>query len=189
MRRRQTVTVLLLLSAAGSVLLGACGGSTEGGRAAPPAPPAPPGDPAPAPAPPSISRFAGTDDSVFVGGHTQLTAVFSGESAEIDGLGPVVSGTPVDTPALSSSRTFTLTVHASGQTVQATVTVAARYRDRVRQLANAAVAVSLAVCPSTMQHTKPPATRTRPSRSRVTVCSRRSVPIGEAFVHVRDTGS
>ena len=140
MRRRQTVTVLLLLSVAGSVLVGACGGSSEGGRAAPPAPPPPPGDPAPTPAPPSISRFAATDDSVFVGGHTQLTAVFSGESAEIDGLGPIVSGTPVDTPVLSSSRTFALTVHASGQTVQATVTVAARYRDRVRQLANAAVA-------------------------------------------------
>lgn len=139
MRRRQTVTVLLLLSAAGSVLLGACGGS-EGGRAAPPAPPAPPGDPAPAPASPSISRFAATDDSVFVGDHTQLTAVFSGESAEIDGLGSVVSGTPIDTPVLSTTRTFTLTVHASGQTVQARVKVAARYRDRIRQLANAAVA-------------------------------------------------
>ncbi|HET6981131.1 MAG TPA: hypothetical protein VFI53_03275, partial [Myxococcaceae bacterium] len=140
MRRRQTVTVLLLLSAAGSVLLGACGGSTEGGRVAPPAPPAPPGDPAPASAPPSISRFAATDDSVFVGGHTQLTAVFSGESAEIDGLGPVASGTPVETPVLSVTRTFTLTVHASGQTAEARVKVEARYRDRVRQLANAAVA-------------------------------------------------
>ena len=138
MRRRQTVTVLLLVSVAGS-LLGACGGSTDGGRAAPP-PPAPPGDPAPAPTPPSISHFAATDDSVFVGGRTQLTAVFSGESAEIDGLGAVVSGTPVDTPVLSVTRTFTLTVHASGQTAQARVKVAARYRDRVRQLANAAVA-------------------------------------------------
>src|SRR5262249_23637930 len=44
-----------------------------------------------------------------------------------------------DTPALSGTRTFTLAVHASGQTAQATVTVAARYQDRVRQLANAAV--------------------------------------------------
>jgi len=136
MRRRQTVTVLLLLSVHGTALLGACGGSTEGGRAAPPAAP---GDPAP-PALPSISRFAATDDSVFVGGHTQLTAEFSGESAEIDGLGPVVSGSPIDTPVLSATRTFTLTVHASGQTAQATVTVAARYQDRVRQLANAGVA-------------------------------------------------
>ncbi|HEY1907077.1 MAG TPA: kelch repeat-containing protein [Myxococcaceae bacterium] len=135
MRRRQTVTVHLLLSVLGGALLGACGGSTEGGRAAPPAPP---GDPAPVA--PSISRFAATDDSVFVGDHTQLTAVFSGESAEIDGLGPVASGTPIDTPVLAATRTFTLTVHLSGQTVQATVTVVARYRDRVRQLADAAVA-------------------------------------------------
>jgi hypothetical protein len=134
MRRPQTVTVLLLLSALGSTLLGACGGSTQGGGpAGPPVPNQPP------PAAPTISRFAATDDSVFVGGHTQLTAVFSGESAEIDGVGPVVSGTPVDTPVLSGTRTFTLTVHASGQTAQATVTVAARYQDRVRQLANAAV--------------------------------------------------
>jgi hypothetical protein len=135
MRRPQTVTVLLLLSVHGSALLGACGGSSEGGPAAAPALP---GDPVPAG--PSISRFAAADDSVFVGARTQLTAVFSGQSAEIDGLGAVTSGTPVDTPVLSATRTFTLTVHASGQTAQATVTVSARYQDRVRQLANAAVA-------------------------------------------------
>src|SRR5262249_53880400 len=43
------------------------------------------------------------------------------------------------TPVLSASRTFTLTVHASGRSARATVTVAARYRDRIRQLADAAV--------------------------------------------------
>jgi hypothetical protein len=133
--RRPQLTVVLLLSVLGSTLLGACGGSTQsGGPAGPPGPSQPP------PAAPSISRFAATDDSVLVGDHTQLTALFSGESAEIDGLGPVVSGTPIDTPVLPATRTFTLTVHASGQTVQATVTVAAHYRDRVRQLADAAVA-------------------------------------------------
>jgi Kelch motif/Galactose oxidase, central domain len=51
-----------------------------------------------------------------------------------------VSGTAVDTPVLSASRTFTLTVHAAGRTAQATLTVAARYRDRIRQLPDAAVA-------------------------------------------------
>ena len=132
MHRPQIVTVLLLLSASGSPALVGCGGSTPGG-------PGTPGNPAPVPAGPSITRFETSDDSVFVGDRTHLTAVFSGESAEIDGLGPVVSGTPVDTPALSTGRTFTLTVHAAGKTATATVTVAAHYRDRVRQLANAAV--------------------------------------------------
>src|SRR5262249_32548610 len=66
-------------------------------------------------------------------------AVVSGESAEIDAVGAVVSGTPVDTPVLSASRSFTLTVHGAGRTAQATVTVAARYQDRVRQLTDAAV--------------------------------------------------
>jgi hypothetical protein len=132
MHRRQIVTGLLLFSIHAGAVLTACGGSTPGGG------PGTPGNPPPAG--PSITRFDATDDTVFVGGHTQLTAVFSGESAEVDGLGPVTSGTPVDTPVLPASRTFTLTVHAAGQTAQATVTVAARYRDRIRQLANAAVA-------------------------------------------------
>jgi hypothetical protein len=132
MRRRQIVTGLLLLSVHGGAVLTACGGANGGGG------PGAPGNPAPVG--PSISRFEAADDAVFVGGRTQLTAVFSGESAEIDGLGPVTSGAPVDTPALSASRTFTLTVHAAGRTAQATVTVAARYRDRIRQLADAAVA-------------------------------------------------
>ena len=89
---------------------------------------------------PAISRFDARDDGVFVGERTQLTAVFSGDTAEIDGVGPVTSGTPVDTPLLPASRTFTLTVHRAGQAAQATVTVAVRYRARIRQLADAAVA-------------------------------------------------
>ena len=126
MPRRHVVTGLLLLSIHGGALLTACGGSGGPGNSPPAAP--------------SITRFAATADTVFVGERTQLTAVFSGESAEIDGLGPVTSGAPVDTPALSSGRTFTLTVHAAGRTAQATVAVAAHYRDRIRQLADAAVA-------------------------------------------------
>ncbi|HEY3586835.1 MAG TPA: hypothetical protein VGK85_06775 [Myxococcaceae bacterium] len=131
MHRRQIVTGLLLLSIQGGALLTACGGSGGPGNSPSDNPP---------PAGLSITRFTATADSVFVGDRTQLTAVFSGESAEVDGLGPVTSGTPVDTPALSASRTFTLTVHAAGRTAQATVMVAARYRDRIRQLADAAVA-------------------------------------------------
>ena len=98
----------------------------NGARAEPPAP--------------AISRFDARDVGVFVGERTQLTAVFSGDSAEIDGVGPVTSGTPVDTPVLPASRTFTLTVHKGGQAARATVTVAVRYRARIRQLPDAAVA-------------------------------------------------
>lgn len=137
MHRRQFVTVLLLLSVHGSAVLTACGGSNGGGGPGTPGTPGTPGNPPPAA--PSITRFEAADATVFVGGHTRLTAVFSGDSAEIDGLGPVVSGTAVDTPVLPASRTFTLTVHAAGRTAQATVSVAARYQDRIRHLADAAV--------------------------------------------------
>jgi len=126
MRRCQIFTGLLLLSIHGGTLLTACGASGRPGNAPHPGP--------------SITRFAATADTVFVGDRTQLTAVFSGDSAEIDGLGPVASGTAVDTPVLAAGRAFTLTVHAAGQSAQATVNVAARYRDRVRQLADAPVA-------------------------------------------------
>jgi hypothetical protein len=135
MRRRHSFTAVLLL-------LTACGG--PGGNAGPGTPGGPSGGnggPGPgSPPAPAISRFDARDDGVFVGERTQLTAVFSGDSAEIDGVGPVTSGTPVDTPVLPASRTFTLTVHRAGQAAQATVTVAARYRARIRPLADAAVA-------------------------------------------------
>ena len=139
MHRRQIVTGLLLLSVHGSTVLIACGGTQGGGGAGTPNNPAPGTPDTPAPAP-SITRFDAADAAVFVGDRTRLTAVFSGESAEIEGMGPVVSGTAVDTPVLPASRTFTLTVHAAGRAAQATLTVAARYRDRIRQLPDAAVA-------------------------------------------------
>ena len=81
MRRRQVATALLLVSAHGVLI--ACGGSPPGRN---------PPNGSPPPALPSISRFAAASDSVFVGERTRLTAEFSGESAEIDGLGPVASG-------------------------------------------------------------------------------------------------
>ena len=135
MRRRHSFTAVLLL-------LTACGG--PGGNAGPGTPGGPSGGnggPGPgSPSAPAISRFDARDVGVFVGERTQLTAVFSGDSAEIDGVGPVTSGTPVDTPVLPASRTFTLTVHKGGQAARATVTVAVRYRARIRQLPDAAVA-------------------------------------------------
>ena len=87
-----------------------------------------------------IQSFTSADAAVFVGESTELTAVFSGDSASIDGIGPVASGTPVATPALARETTFTLTVRRGSQQVEARLSIAATYRDRFRQLAPAPVA-------------------------------------------------
>lgn len=115
-------------------MLAACGssGGSDKGGSAPPGGAVPDG--------PSIESFAASNPNVFVGDRTQLTAVFTGTSATIEGLGPVQTGNAVDTPALSSTTRFTLTVEQAGRTVQATVTVAAGYRNRLRQLPDAPVA-------------------------------------------------
>src|SRR5438552_4061449 len=48
-----------------------------------------------------IDSFAAATSAVFVGESTQLTAVFTGDSAAIDGIGPVESGRPAGTPPLA----------------------------------------------------------------------------------------
>ncbi len=87
-----------------------------------------------------IESFTSAAGAVHVGESTQLTAVFSGDSASIDGIGPVESGVPVATPALARTTTFTLTVRRGPQQVEARLSIAATYRDRFRQLAPAPVA-------------------------------------------------
>ena len=79
-------------------------------------------------------------DAVFVGEHTQFTAVFDGDSASIDGIGPVQSGVAVDTPALSRTTTFTLRVVFGDAQAEAQATVRANYRNRIRVLADAPTA-------------------------------------------------
>ncbi len=79
-------------------------------------------------------------DAVFVGEHTQLTAVFDGDSASIDGIGPVQSGVAVDTPALSRTTTFRLRVVLGDAEAEAQATVRANYRNRIRVLADAPIA-------------------------------------------------
>lgn len=86
---------------------------------------------------PSVASFVPRANSVFVGERTQLTAVFSGDAASIDGIGPVQSGQAVDTPVLSRSTAFTLSVRRGTQQVEARVAVDAVYRNRFRQLAPA----------------------------------------------------
>src|SRR5262249_3287279 len=84
---------------------------------------------------PSIASFAPRAASVFVGERTQLTAVFTGDSASIDGIGPVQSGQAVDTPLLSRGTTFILRVRRGVQQAEARVRVEAVYRNRFRALA------------------------------------------------------
>lgn len=89
---------------------------------------------------PSIVSFTSAAGAVHVGESTQLTAVFGGDTARIDGIGPVESGVPVATPALPRATTFTLTVRRGSQQVEARLSVGATYRDRFRQLAPSPVA-------------------------------------------------
>ena len=120
LRRGGALAVYLLVAAA-------CGSSQ-------------PGDSGPRPSPPVIESFTSADNAVHVGESTQLTAVFSGDTASIADIGPVESGVPVATPALAGETTFTLTVRRGPQQVEARLSIAATYRDRFRQLAPSPVA-------------------------------------------------
>ena len=120
--RRRSVVALCSLLAAG------CGSPSRTGEAGSSSPP------------PLIERFTSAASAVHVGESTELTAVFSGEGARIDGIGPVESGVPVATPPLARTTTFTLTAHRGSQQVEARLTVAATYRDRFRPLAPSPVA-------------------------------------------------
>jgi hypothetical protein len=123
--RRYGALAACLLLAAG------CGSSSPSDDPGPPS-----DDPGPLPSvAPVIESFTSAASAVHVGESTQLTAVFSGDSASIDGIGPVESGTPVATPALARATTFTLTVRRGSQQVEARLSIAASYRDRFRELA------------------------------------------------------
>jgi len=81
------------------LLAAACGTS---------APPEPSPSPDPGSGPPAIQDFRADPGSTPVGERAQLVALFSGDSAEIEGLGPVQSGQAVQTGVLSGSTAFTL---------------------------------------------------------------------------------
>ena len=87
------------------------------------------------PGAPSIDSFAPAASAVFVGDRTQLTAIFSGGTGTIDGIGPVQSGVPVDTPVLARAATFVLHVQGGTEQAEASATVQASYRNRFRALA------------------------------------------------------
>jgi hypothetical protein len=93
-----------------------------------------------APPPVAIQSFTSASNTVHIGESTQLTAVFSGDTASIEGIGAVQSGVPVATPALARATTFTLTVRRGSQQAEARVSVGASYRDQFRALAPAPVA-------------------------------------------------
>ncbi|HZX94315.1 MAG TPA: kelch repeat-containing protein [Myxococcales bacterium] len=88
---------------------------------------------------PSIVSFAPAAGTVFVGERTQLTAVFTGDSASVDGIGPVQSGLPIDTPVLSATTRFTLRVRRGSEQVDGHAIVGVAYRKRFRELAAASV--------------------------------------------------
>lgn len=104
------------------MLLGGCSGSGEPG--------------APGTSPIQLTAAA---DAVFVGERTQLVAVFDG-SGSIEGIGPVQSGVPVDTPILSRTTRFTLRVSNASGEAETSATVEARYRNRIRVLDPAPIA-------------------------------------------------
>lgn len=91
---------------------------------------------------PRITQFTPEAAVVFVGDRTRLTAVFEGDSASVDGIGPVQSGAAIDTGPLPRATTFTLRVWRGAAEAEAQTTVQARYRDRVRALAPSPVARS-----------------------------------------------
>lgn len=111
-----------------SLLASGCGGSSS------------PSDESVSPDRPVVRSFTSAASAVHVGESAQLTAVFSGDSASIDGIGPVQTGVPVATPSLAHPTTFTLTVRRGSQQVEARLSIAASYRDRFRALAPSPVA-------------------------------------------------
>lgn len=119
MKRTSHLARIVAALALCSLLVSGCGGSSS------------PGDNGDSP---TIQSFTSATTAVHVGESTELTAVFSGDSASIDGIGPVRSGVPVATPALARATTFALTVRSGAQQVQARLTIAATYRDRFRTL-------------------------------------------------------
>lgn len=95
----------------------------------------------PAPLPPAaIQSFTPASSTVHVGESAQLTAVFTGDTASIDGIGSVQSGVPVATPVLARATTFTLTVRRGSQQVEAHLSIAASYQNRFRMLTPSPVA-------------------------------------------------
>lgn len=60
---------------------------------------------------PAIQAFTASMNPVPYGGHAALTATFTNGAGAVDqGIGAVTSGTPFDTGALTSSKTYALTV-------------------------------------------------------------------------------
>jgi hypothetical protein len=88
---------------------------------------------------PMIESFTAASSAVFVGASTQLTAVFTGDSATVDLIGPVQSGIAIETPRIARTTTFTLTVQQGADSVQARLAVQANYQNRVRRLVDALV--------------------------------------------------
>ncbi len=72
---------------------------------------------------PAIETFTAAKTALNPGESTSITAVFQGNGF-IENLGPIVSGTPLATPALNTSTNFTLVVtNGYGAEVRQTLTI------------------------------------------------------------------
>jgi hypothetical protein len=86
---------------------------------------------------PRIAGFAAERATVAIGDRARLRAEFAGGSGRIEpGIGPVASGTAVDTAPLDRDTTYRLVVQsADGRSARRDLTVSAAFRDRYVTLA------------------------------------------------------
>lgn len=105
---------------AAAALLAGCGGGGDGGKAPPPA------------TSPAITGFSADAPVVMMGDGAHLLPAFAGGTGRIEpGIGPVVSGVPVATPALEADALYRLIVEAANQPAAVRVlALPVRHRDR-----------------------------------------------------------
>lgn len=109
----------LLLGASAVTALSACGGGGD----------------APAPTDGPIRSFSADRAKYFVGERARLTAIFAGTGRIEPGIGPVMSGVPVSTPALDSSARLRLVVDTAAGPVTRELVLPVDFRNRYQTLA------------------------------------------------------
>jgi hypothetical protein len=106
---------VLALVAYAAFGLAACGGGSGPAETPPPTGPGqpPPGNTPPPADPPAIVEFSANKAAYGMGERATLTVRFTGGQGRVEpDVGPVTSGTPVQTAALDQAREFTLVVES-----------------------------------------------------------------------------
>ena len=89
------------------------------------------GSDAPADGAPVITRFSADRTQYFVGEKATLTVAYSGRVGRIEpGVGPVASGTHVETRALDRAVTYRLVVESAGRSTARELALPVAFRDR-----------------------------------------------------------